>query len=111
MLQVVADWTGIPLNRMEAKESKKLLKLEEDLREHIIGQDFATEVVAKALRRSRADLKDPKRPIGSFMFLGQSLALGKHILRKFSRREFLVIKIHSFKLICLSTWRNMPFLA
>ena len=110
MLQVVADWTGIPLNRMEAKESKKLLKLEEDLREHIIGQDFATEVVAKALRRSRADLKDPKHPIGSFMFLGPT-GVGKHILRKFWRKEFLVIKTHSFKLICLSTWRNMPFLA
>ena len=66
MLQVVADWTGIPLNRMESKESKKLLQLEEELREQVVGQDFATQVVAKALRRSRADLKDPKRPIGSF---------------------------------------------
>ena len=109
MLQVVADWTGIPLNRMEAKESKKLLKLEEDLREHIIGQDFATEVVAKALRRSRADLKDPNAQLVLLCFLGQ-LVLGKHILRKFWRKEFLVIKTHSFKLICLSTWRNMPFL-
>ena len=81
MLQVVADWTGIPLNRMEAKESKKLLKLEEDLREQIIGQDFATEVVSKALRRSRADLKDPKRPIGSFMFLGPT-GVGKTLLAK-----------------------------
>ena len=50
MLQVVADWTGIPLNRMESKESKKLLKLEEELREQVVGQDFATQVVAKALR-------------------------------------------------------------
>ena len=88
MLQVVADWTGIPLNRMEAKESKKLLKLEEDLREHIIGQDFATEVVAKALRRSRADLKDPKRPIGSFMFLGPTGVGKTHLAKILAERIF-----------------------
>ena len=56
---------------MEQKESKKLLNLENELRAEVIGQEKATEVIAKALRRSRADLKDPKRPIGSFMFLGQ----------------------------------------
>jgi len=78
MLQVVADWTGIPLNRMESKESKKLLKLESELREQVIGQDFATEVVAKALRRSRADLKDPRRPIGSFIFLGPTFVCKTH---------------------------------
>ena len=88
MLQVVADWTGIPLNRMEAKESKKLLKLEEDLREHIVGQDFATEVVAKALRRSRADLKDPKRPIGSFMFLGPTGVGKTHLAKILAERIF-----------------------
>ena len=88
MLQVVADWTGIPLNRMEAKESKKLLKLEEDLREHIVGQDFATQVVAKALRRSRADLKDPKRPIGSFMFLGPTGVGKTHLAKILAERIF-----------------------
>ena len=88
MLQVVADWTGIPLSRMEAKESKKLLKLEEDLREHIVGQDFATEVVAKALRRSRADLKDPKRPIGSFMFLGPTGVGKTHLAKILAERIF-----------------------
>jgi ATP-dependent Clp protease ATP-binding subunit ClpC len=88
MLQVVADWTGIPLNRMEAKESKKLLKLEDDLREHLIGQDFATEVVAKALRRSRADLKDPKRPIGSFMFLGPTGVGKTHLAKILAERIF-----------------------
>ncbi len=81
MLQVVADWTGIPLSRMEQKESKKLLKLESELRREVIGQDMATEVIAKALRRSRADLKDPKRPIGSFMFLGPT-GVGKTLLAK-----------------------------
>ena len=88
MLQVVADWTGIPLNRMESKESKKLLKLEEELREQVIGQDFATQVVAKALRRSRADLKDPKRPIGSFMFLGPTGVGKTHLAKVLSERIF-----------------------
>jgi len=81
MLQVVADWTGIPLSRMEQKESKKLLKLESELQHEVIGQDRATEVISKALRRSRADLKDPKRPIGSFMFLGPT-GVGKTLLAK-----------------------------
>ena len=88
MLQVIADWTGIPLNRMEAKESKRLLKLESELRKQIIGQDFATEVVSKALRRSRADLKDPKRPIGSFMFLGPTGVGKTHLAKVLAERIF-----------------------
>ena len=88
MLQVIADWTGIPLNRMEAKESKKLLNLESELRKLIIGQDFATEVVSKALRRSRADLKDPKRPIGSFMFLGPTGVGKTHLAKVLAERIF-----------------------
>lgn len=81
MLQVVAAWTGIPLSRMEEKESKKLLQLEAELQKEVIGQNIATEVISKALRRSRADLKDPKRPIGSFMFLGPT-GVGKTLLAK-----------------------------
>ena len=81
MYLVISDWTGIPLSRMETKETKRLLNLEKDLRKHVVGQDFATEVIAKALRRSRADLKDPKRPIGSFMFLGPT-GVGKTHLAK-----------------------------
>ena len=88
MLQVIADWTGIPLSRMEAKESKKLLKLESELRKQIVGQDFATEVVSKALRRSRADLKDPKRPIGSFMFLGPTGVGKTHLAKVLAERIF-----------------------
>ena len=88
MLQVVADWTGIPLNRMESKETKKLMQLEADLRQHVVGQDFATEVVAKALRRSRADLKDPKRPIGSFMFLGPTGVGKSHLAKVLAERIF-----------------------
>jgi ATP-dependent Clp protease ATP-binding subunit ClpC len=86
MLQVVATWTGIPLSRMEQTESRKLLELEKDLQDEVIGQDRATEVVAKALRRSRADLKDPKRPIGSFMFLGPT-GVGKTLLAKVLAEE------------------------
>lgn len=81
MLKIVSDWTGIPLSRMEQKESKRLLNLENELRSEVIGQEKATEVIAKALRRSRADLKDPKRPIGSFMFLGPT-GVGKTLLAK-----------------------------
>jgi len=86
MLEVVAAWTGIPLSRMEQKESKKLLKLESHLQDEVIGQNIATEVVSKALRRSRADLKDPRRPIGSFMFLGPT-GVGKTLLAKVLAEE------------------------
>ena len=86
MLQVVAAWTGIPLSKMEETESKKLLKLESKLQSEVIGQTIATEVISKALRRSRADLKDPKRPIGSFMFLGPT-GVGKTLLAKVLAEE------------------------
>ncbi len=81
MMQVVADWTGIPLTRMEKKESEKLLSLENDLQKVVVGQDPATIAIARALRRSRADLKDPRRPIGSFMFVGPT-GVGKTELAK-----------------------------
>ncbi|MBD3333249.1 AAA domain-containing protein, partial [candidate division GN15 bacterium] len=67
---VLAKITGIPLFRLEENESKRLLRMEEELRKKIVGQDEAIETVSKALRRSRAGLGDPRRPIGSFMFLG-----------------------------------------
>ena len=78
---VVSSWTGIPLARMEESESKKLLKLEEILQEQVVGQNEATSVIARALRRSRAALKDPRRPIGSFLFLGPT-GVGKTYLAK-----------------------------
>ena len=86
MLEVVATWTGIPLSRMEEGDTQKLLRLESELRTQVVGQKMATEVVAKALRRSRADLKDPKRPIGSFMFLGPT-GVGKTLLTKVLAEE------------------------
>jgi ATP-dependent Clp protease ATP-binding subunit ClpC len=81
MMQVVADWTGIPLSRMERKENEKLLQMELELQKAVIGQDAAAVAVARALRRSRADLKDPRRPIGSFLFVGPT-GVGKTMLAK-----------------------------
>ncbi len=67
---IVTAWTGIPVRQMESEESKKLLHLDKILKEHIIGQPEAVDAVAKAIRRGRMGLKDPKRPLGSFLFLG-----------------------------------------
>ncbi|MFH1854439.1 MAG: ATP-dependent Clp protease ATP-binding subunit [Candidatus Omnitrophota bacterium] len=67
---IVSKWTGIPIVRLEEKESARLLKMEEELHVRIVGQDEAITVIAKAVRRSRAGIKNPKRPIGSFIFLG-----------------------------------------
>ena len=79
ILNVVAKTTGVPLNRMEQAETQKLLAMEEELRGRVIGQDEAIIAISKALRRSRADLKDPRRPIGSFIFLGPT-GVGKTFL-------------------------------
>jgi ATP-dependent Clp protease ATP-binding subunit ClpB len=68
--EVVARWTGIPVNRLLEGETEKLLHMEDRLHERVVGQDEAIEVVASALRRSRAGLQDPDRPIGTFLFLG-----------------------------------------
>ncbi|HEV2134362.1 MAG TPA: ATP-dependent chaperone ClpB [Terracidiphilus sp.] len=68
--KIVSKWTGIPVSRMLEGEVKKLVQMEERLRERVVGQDQALSVVANAIRRSRAGLSDPKRPIGSFIFLG-----------------------------------------
>ena len=67
---VVAQWTGIPISKIAQEESESLLHLEEELHKRVIGQDEAVVAVSKAVRRARAGLKDPKRPIGSFLFLG-----------------------------------------
>jgi ATP-dependent Clp protease ATP-binding subunit ClpC len=67
---IVSDWTGIPVNKLATAETERLLSLEEELHKRVIGQDEAVAAVARAVRRSRAGLGDPKRPIGSFIFLG-----------------------------------------
>ena len=68
--QVVSQWTGIPVSRMTEQEAQRLVRLEETLHQRLIGQEEAVSAVARAIRRARAGLKDPKRPIGSFIFLG-----------------------------------------
>ncbi len=84
---VVSRWTGIPVSKMLQSEKEKLLHLEEELHKRVIGQDEAIEAVADAVRRSRAGLQDPKRPIGSFLFLGTT-GVGKTELAK-ALAEFL----------------------
>ena len=81
IMAVVSKWTGVPLRRMEEKETEKLLKMEDELKGRVIGQDEAVVAISKALRRSRADLKDPRRPIGSFLFLGPT-GVGKTYLAR-----------------------------
>ncbi|MGD9748190.1 MAG: AAA family ATPase, partial [Verrucomicrobiales bacterium] len=81
VMSIVSKWTGVPLRRMEQKETDKLLKMEDELHERVIGQDEAVTAISKALRRSRADLKDPRRPIGSFIFLGPT-GVGKTFLAR-----------------------------
>ena len=85
--EVVASWTGIPVSQMLETEAQKLLNMEERLHERIIGQDEAVRAVSDAIRRARSGLKDPKRPIGSFIFLGSS-GVGKTELAK-ALAEFL----------------------
>jgi len=87
IMHVLSKWTGVPLSRMEQAETAKLLKMEEELRGKVIGQEEAVVAISKALRRSRADLKDPRRPIGSFIFLGPT-GVGKTFLAQ-SLAEFM----------------------
>ena len=81
VMSVLSKWTGIPLARMEEKETAKLLRMEEELKSKVIGQDEAASAIARALRRSRADIKDPRRPLGSFLFLGPT-GVGKTYLAR-----------------------------
>ena len=79
--KIVAQWTGIPLIRLEQKEGERLLKIEEDLSKRVISQEEAISAIAHAVRRSRAGIKDPRRPIGSFIFLGPT-GVGKTLLAR-----------------------------
>jgi len=79
--EIVSKWTGVPLTELEESETEKLLRMEEALRERVVGQDMAIAALTRAVRRSRAGLKDPRRPIGSFIFLGPT-GVGKTELAK-----------------------------
>jgi ATP-dependent Clp protease ATP-binding subunit ClpC len=77
--QIVSKWTGIPLTKLEETESDKLLKIEDELSKRVVGQQEAIHAIGRAIRRSRAGLKDPRRPIGTFIFLGPT-GVGKTLL-------------------------------
>ncbi|MBN2119948.1 MAG: ATP-dependent Clp protease ATP-binding subunit [Candidatus Omnitrophica bacterium] len=79
--RLVSQWTGIPIFRLEEKESEKLLRMEEQISKRVVGQSEPIQAIARALRRSRAGIKDPKRPIGSFVFMGPT-GVGKTLLAR-----------------------------
>jgi ATP-dependent Clp protease ATP-binding subunit ClpC len=95
--RVVENWTGVPVSQMIESERLNLLHLESDLRKRVVGQDEAISAVAKAIRRSRAGLKDPRRPIGSFLFLGPT-GVGKTELAKALAAELFGGEDHMIRL-------------
>ncbi len=84
---IVSEWTGIPVTQLTEEESRRLLRMEEEIKQRLIGQDEALHAVARAIRRSRSGMKDPKRPVGSFMFLGPT-GVGKTEMAR-SLAEFM----------------------
>ena len=100
--RIVSKWTGIPVSKMLEGEVKKLVTMEERLRQRVVGQDEALERVANAIRRSRAGLSDPKRPIGSFIFLGPT-GVGKTELAR-ALAEFLFDDEHAMVRIDMSEY-------
>lgn len=79
--QIVSDWSNVPVNRMTGEEKSKYLNLDKKLKEFIIGQDEAVESISKAIKRARVGLKDPNKPVGSFIFVGPT-GVGKTFLAK-----------------------------
>ena len=102
IMVVVSKWTGIPVMKMGEKEMERLLRIEEVVGQQVVGQQEAVAAMARALRRSRADLKDPKRPIGSFIFLGPT-GVGKTMLAK-TLAEFMFDDPESFIQIDMSEY-------
>ncbi len=102
--EVVAQWTGIPVSQMMETEAEKLLHMEERLHEHIIGQEEAIHAVSDAIRRARAGLKDPSRPIGSFIFIGPS-GVGKTELAK-ALAEFMFGDAEALVRLDMSEYRE-----
>jgi ATP-dependent Clp protease ATP-binding subunit ClpB len=102
--QVVSSWTGIPVSRLQEGEREKLLKLEEHLHQRVVDQEAAIKAVANAVRRARAGLQDPNRPIGSFIFLGPT-GVGKTELSR-ALAEFLFDDEHAMIRIDMSEYRE-----
>ena len=100
--EIVAQWTGIPVNRLLEGETAKLVKMEENLHKRVVGQDEAIEAVSDAVRRARAGLKDPRRPIGSFLFLGPT-GVGKTELAR-ALAEFMFDDEHALTRIDMSEY-------
>jgi ATP-dependent Clp protease ATP-binding subunit ClpC len=100
--QVVSSWTGVPVTQLTAEETERLLKMEEELRKRVVGQEEAIAVISRSIRRARAGLKDPRRPIGSFIFLGPS-GVGKTELGK-RLAEFLFGDIDAIVRIDMSEY-------
>ncbi|HXA43394.1 MAG TPA: ATP-dependent Clp protease ATP-binding subunit [Candidatus Solibacter sp.] len=86
--EIVSSWTGVPVSRLVEEETSKLLKMEEEIHSRLIGQDEAVKVISQAVRRARAGLKDPKRPIGSFVFLGPTGVGKTELARQLARFLF-----------------------
>ncbi|MFW5920754.1 MAG: AAA family ATPase, partial [Polyangiales bacterium] len=106
---VVAAWTGVPVSKMMEEEADKLLQMETRLRERVVGQDPALEAVSKAVRRGRVGLRDPKRPIGSFLFLGPT-GVGKTELAK-ALAEFLFDDEHALTRLDMSEFMEKHMVA
>jgi ATP-dependent Clp protease ATP-binding subunit ClpB len=104
--EVLARWTGIPVSRMMEGERDKLLRMEQELHQRVIGQDEAVEAVSNAIRRSRAGLSDPNRPIGSFYSLGRP---GKPNCANRWLTLCLIVMTPWCVSICLSLWRNTRY--
>ncbi len=102
--EVVAQWTGIPVSQMMETEAEKLLQMEDRLHEHIIGQDEAIHAISDAIRRARSGMKDPRRPIGSFIFIGPS-GVGKTELAK-ALAEFMFDDVDALVRIDMSEYHE-----
>jgi len=102
--ELIARWTGIPVSKMLQSEREKLLHLEEELHKRVVGQDDAIQAIADAVRRSRAGMQDPNRPIGSFIFLGTT-GVGKTELAK-ALAEFLFDDEHMMTRIDMSEYQE-----
>ncbi len=99
---VVSRWTGIPVSKIEERESKRLLKMEEEVKKKVVGQNEAITAIAKAVRRSRAGVKDPRRPIGSFIFLGPTGVGKTELARRLA--EFLFGDVNSLITLDMSEY-------